>query len=277
MAEGVMQQVKRKGRGYLRQVPRYLKSVHSDVDDFQRYPPILCNSVPKSGTHLLSQILNVLDVNGYGSFLASSPSRQCRERSMQSTVDSISKIVPGELVSAHLYYDSIYRDMLNGLGVKHFFIYRDPRDIVVSEAYYLRYMNRFHRLHKVFRQASSDKQAILLAIKGLEPGEKVEYGNIASRYERYIDWISCSNVLSVRYEDLMGPKRMESLKLIAEFYMGSSVSEPLLQSLNNAIKPSESHTFREHGVKVGNEVFDCELERVFEQYAGDLVQELGYH
>ena len=54
-------------------------------------------------------------------------------------------------------------------NVVHYFIYRDPRDVVVSEAHYLRDMNRWHRLTPYFRKFESIDDAIMLSINGLEP------------------------------------------------------------------------------------------------------------
>ena len=47
------------------------------------------------------------------------------------------------------------------------FIYRDPRDIVISEANYLYDMNKFHSLHKFFKNKHKLKDRIKLAIEGI--------------------------------------------------------------------------------------------------------------
>jgi len=44
----------------LKQVPRMFYSSIAHDEDYVEYPPILCNSFPKSGSHLLSSILSVI-------------------------------------------------------------------------------------------------------------------------------------------------------------------------------------------------------------------------
>ena len=106
------------------------------ADQLAAQPPVLANSFPKSGTHLLVQIVEGLpDRTNYGTFLASNTSSfQLRERSPENTCGFIRGFVPGEIVRGHLYYDPAYAEELNRRRTVNYFVYRDPRDVVVSEA-----------------------------------------------------------------------------------------------------------------------------------------------
>lgn len=62
----------RKSLAIGKQIPRLVKRTKSDPDDYKCNPPVIANSFPKSGTHLLLQILEQLPgLTNYGSFIAS--------------------------------------------------------------------------------------------------------------------------------------------------------------------------------------------------------------
>ena len=102
--------------------------------DYAATPPVLANSFPKSGTHLLDQIVAGLpDRVNYGAFLSSMTSSfQYRRRTSKSTLRFIKASLPGEIVRAHLFFDPQFDAALDARNVVHYFIYRDParrRDI----------------------------------------------------------------------------------------------------------------------------------------------------
>ena len=105
--------------------------------------PILANSFPKSGTHLLVQILEALpDVRDWANFIASTPSLTLKETKGSTSAKRLHNLGSGELVGSHLFYSEEIRAAIKERGILHYFIYRDPRDIVVSEVNYLTKMNR---------------------------------------------------------------------------------------------------------------------------------------
>ena len=77
----------RKGARAALFVPKWLRSWSVGPEDLAARPPVLANSFPKSGTHLLAQIIDGLPhrVN-YGAFLGSETSSfQLRERTAENT------------------------------------------------------------------------------------------------------------------------------------------------------------------------------------------------
>lgn len=264
-------------------IPRRIARWQNSPDQLGRRPPILANSFPKSGTHLLAQIAEGLTVNtNFGAFLGSQVSSfQLRERSKQNTLDFIHGFVRGEVVRGHLYFDPEYVAALEKMNVANYFIYRDPRDVVVSEAHYLKEMNRWHRLHPYFRRTSSIEEAILLSINGLDPPvEGIDYPNIAERFARYEGWLDCPSCLAVRFEDLVAEKRDELLEAIAIHYLTRTVDGPsaatAVERAREKIAPQKSHTFRS-GRKAGwQKEFTPEHRRRFAELAGDQLIRLGY-
>jgi len=258
----------------------FFQIIKKDVDN---YSPILINSFPKSGTHLLHQIFeySLPCIKNYNTFIASMPSITQLEIGKRKTINMINATVNGELVRAHIFYDSAYEDLLVKKKIVHFFIYRDPRDIAISEANYLFDMNKWHRLHKFFKKFSSLDDRIMLSIKGNDFYKTpVEYPNIVLRFKRYKNWLSSKNVYSVKYENLIGVKRDVEIEKIMHYYIQKTgeelnVDKMVSKAISN-IDPTKSHTFREGGTKKWKKYFNEEHKEVFKEIGSDLLIELGY-
>ena len=76
---------------------------------------------------------------------------------------------------------------------------RDPRDIVVSQMFYVLKRKR-HSHHQHFSSLNSDREKLMTAIKG-EPS--VNTTSIGERLEKYSGWLD-SGAFVVRFEDLIG-------------------------------------------------------------------------
>ena len=159
----------RKSAAYANQLPRAISRHRARDADYAARPALIANSFPKSGTHLLIQILQALpNAIYFGSFIASMPTITLRERSHETQRRLIGRAVPGEVIGAHIFYDPAHAAALARLNCAHYFVYRDPRDVAVSEAHYLTRMNRWHRMHRYFaRRLETDGERISTAILGV--------------------------------------------------------------------------------------------------------------
>jgi hypothetical protein len=253
------------------------------LDRFRERPPVLANSFPKSGTHLLDQIVAGLpDRVNYGAFLSSMTSSfQLRPRSPESTRRYIRRSLPGEIVRAHLFHDPSYDEELQRHNFVHYFIYRDPRDVVVSASHYLRHMNPWHRMSRTFRALPSDEDGILLSIEGLPEGSRrAQLPSVAARFHWYAGWLNSPNVCAIRFESLVGPERDSQLERVVDFYASRTASpldrEATLASVRAHIAPEKSHTFRQGKGGGWRDAFTPRLKDAFKRVAGDLLIRLGY-
>ena len=272
----------RKSIALLKQIPRAFRRATAKSEEFDSLPPLIANSFPKSGTHLLAQILEAFPgIVSYGTFLASMPSVTYRERSHHSHRRLIGLIVPGELLTAHLFYNKYYQIDLALRRTVQFFIYRDVRDVAVSEAYYLTFMNRWHRLHKYYRTLPSNEARISFSILGAsDPAFPYDYPNIAERFKRYEGWIGAKSVFSLKFEDLISNKRKQVISNIVDFYIKNSnidfdKNEIIKRAISN-INPSRSHTFREGQAGGWKRVFTDENKDQMKAVAGNLLIRQGY-
>jgi hypothetical protein len=259
----------RKGSAVLLSIPKWAHGFTATSERLASLPPVIANSFPKSGTHLLLQLIEGLpDRVNYGAFLASMTSSfQFRERSLESTRRYIRRFVPGEIVRGHLFFHELYAKQLRERNAVHYFIYRDPRSVVLSEAHYLREMNRWHRLHPYFRRLSID-DAIMLSITGFDPPIP------------YAGWLADENCFAVRYEDLISDQQAALIREMSTFY-AKRLNTPFdvdlcVNRMAGMIEPRKSHTFRS-GKRAGwREEFTAEHRRRLCEIAGDLLIRLGY-
>lgn len=265
----------RKGTALALRIPRRISSVLARNGP----SPVLVNSVPKSGTHLLLQLVSgAPGLVHWGSFIASEPSLTLRRRRAEEEVQLLRRLVPGEISPAHLFWSEQVARAVQDLGIRHLFIYRDPRAVAVSEAHYLTHMNRWHRLHSLFARLPSEKERLRLSIAG-QAGADVGFPNIRERMGKYLGWLG-EPCLAVRYEDLRSDRQESEARRIAGYLFGWDQSTDecatTAREMLAMVEPGRSHTYRSGKVRGWVSVFDDELRSLFKEIAGELLIDLGY-
>lgn len=269
----------RNGVKLIRRVPRFI-SRHT-IRDQMSYS-LIANSIPKSGTNLLSQILEVFPrITNYDTFILTTPPLRYKQRSKKSLLNSLEGSAPYEILSAHLYYEPEYEETMRRRRCIMYFIYRDPRDVAVSEAHFLTYMHVWHRAHGYFKKLADDHERINTAITGIPQGKAgFLYPNIKNRFEPFLPWLKCPDVYSVRFEDLIQQNNRETLMGMIDFFTaGTGVQvnrEEMLGRIKNNINPARSKTFRKGKALTWREEMSLENQAVMKSIAGDLLIELGY-
>lgn len=171
---------------------------------FSSSPKIWGNSIPKSGTHLLSGIFMNMGfrIAQDGNLLPWVSSEEIQKK--------IKCLKGGEYLIGHRKFDDKFNSMLKENKIPHFLIVRDPRDVVVSKAFYIANTPE-HAFCCHFNKLNPHKRFIA-AIKGVpgEPGDTPakRYGvpNIAEIYKQYLPWLKEKGCLLIRFEDLVGSR-----------------------------------------------------------------------
>lgn len=156
--------------------------------------PLFLISIPKAGTHLLYGLMRAM---GYGeaAYLQDDPapgSWYCVEYSNSHTV------------ARDFFVDSVRRAPFGNrhhpfMGSPAVFIYRNPMDVVASEAHY------YHK---------DGKTAFAGYLSGLTGEERLLrliddpwlLGSIRDRMGGFIPWLDLPNVIPVSFEELVGPR-----------------------------------------------------------------------
>ena len=163
---------------------------------------VLLNSLPKSGTHLLHPILLSLGLKDHQGFFASTPPLTMRVKSEAKACQAVQRIMPNELFSAHMFFDSAIEKALIESETPSVFIYRDPRAVFVSELNYVQRMNRWHKYHGVLGALASEDEAFQLLLNGL-PDADFFFPSFRERVSPYMGWIQSDSTFALTFEDLI--------------------------------------------------------------------------
>lgn len=246
-------------------------------------PILLGISFPKSGTHLLDQILlGFSNVAPYAkrlhSFYAEYEGDSGVKRTPEQAIRWLDSLRPRDVASAHLFARPEAIVSVCSQKFVPYFIFRDPRDVVVSHVFYVTEMESRH-VHHVYYQSLPDFNARLnISILG-KPDSDVEFPNIADRFAPYLDWLNQSEVLTIHFEGLINDRSATLTRimdhLLARVQLRSS-RQLILDSLESFINPTKSPTFRSGKTGEWKKHFTAEHKMIFKEVAGDLLIRLGY-
>ncbi len=152
--------------------------------------------------------------------------------------------------------------------------------MAVSETHYYRTLNRWHRLHPIFRDTPTFDDALAIAIEGIDdPTGAIYYPNIGARFRLYEPWIDHQHVFAVRFEDLVSERRDEHIRRMMEFYVQNSSPgdvEELTRAAIGNVNAEKSHTFRKGKSGGWREAFTGRHHEAFQRVAGDILMRRGY-
>jgi hypothetical protein len=159
-----------------------------------------------------------------------------------------------------------------------YFIFRDPRDVVVSHVFYVTEMESRHVHHAHYQSLPDFGARLMVSILG-RPDASIEFPNIAERFAPYMDWLNHPEVLAIHFEDLISDRGGTLARIMDHFLARVPLQTPrnlVLGSLDASINPSKSPTFRSGKTGEWIKYFTQEHTRIFKEVAGPLLIKLGY-
>lgn len=263
----------------------------------QASPPLVVNSVPKSGTHLLGKLVNLL---GYSDL----PVRLYNNlaplgMSVEETVESVRvgsvwpcqvpleqlaeillKVRTAQFVQGHLPYSPRVAQLLDAFGLRMILVLRDPRAVAVSHANWVP-EREYLASHEFYRDKSADER-LRLAISGyrIEPDGPLELG-LRTRFEHMLPWMEQPNVYTTRFEWLAGPEaggtydmQMRELRSIAAHLDLDADNDRLEQIAGQLF--GGTMTFRGGQIADWQSSFREEHRQLIKDEMGDIIVQLGY-
>jgi hypothetical protein len=246
-------------------------------------PAVLGNAMPKSGSHLIIQVLEGLTeigpfVNpGYPPVNRFEDNRKLPEHRI---LAEIKRMRAGDIRYGYLHAAEPWLSAVTGPGRAAIFVYRDPRDWVVSQVFYATDMHPGHMMHRYYTEELRSTEArIEAAIAGVDaPG--VRAPGVVERYSHYLGWLQTPGVLCLRFEDLILDRETalaEILAYLAGFGFHPEVSQDeAVAALAAGIAPKKSGTFRKGQPGNWREHFTEDNKAHFKTAAGGLLETLGY-
>jgi sulfotransferase 6B1 len=246
-------------------------------------PILLGISFPKSGTHLLDQILlGFSKVAPYArrlhSFYAEYEGESGKKRAPEQALAWLDSLHPCDIASAHLFASPEAIARVTSPKFIPYFIFRDPRDVVVSHVFYVTDMQTRHVHHQHYASLPDFNARLSTSILG-RPGANVEFLDIATRFAPYLEWLTCPEVLTIHFEDLINNRALTLSRIVEHFLNRVRLRAPrrlILDSLESAINPRRSPTFRSGKTGEWKKHFTDEHKKIFKSVAGDLLVRLGY-
>jgi hypothetical protein len=139
----------------------------------------------------------------------------------------LSKMKSNEYGLGHLNYSVRYANMLKNLNFKHIFLYRDPRDVLVSLAYFIPEHWTDHPLYEDFKYTHlSSKVRIQLLITGVPN----KFPSFKEYMGPFYMWIKDPNCLHVTFESLIASeqsRREAILNILSYLWKGLTPPVPL--------------------------------------------------
>jgi len=250
---------------------------------FHEAPPIFGNSKPKSGSHLLLQILNGFTQIMPYKYVDADPIRTITKGGRRKTKDEILtdlKHTPAGVINwGYLEATKENVSFLTAAGRVNYFVYRDPRDLLVSQVFFATDMHEEHGMHDYYNSLPDIGARLKVAIIGIEQ-DGLRMVSVKQRYEGVFQWLEQKNVMCMRFEDLINNRDSTLNSMLDEVektgYKIPSSREKTLGVLVESIQPKKSHTFRAGKTGGWKTYFTDEHKKLFKNIAGDLVVKLGY-
>jgi len=250
---------------------------------FRDAPPIFGNGKPKSGSHLLLQVLNGFARVMPYKYVEADPVRTIERDGSRKKAEQIAKEItktPAGVIGWG-YVDATPENLavLCQPQRVNFFIYRDPRDMLVSQVFYATDMQAEHGMHAYYKALPDFGERLKVAITGIDH-DGLHMVNVRRRYEGVFRWLEQPGVLCIRFEDLLNQREGVLNAMLDQVEKtGYSIPTPrnkALQILTDAIQPGKSHTYRAGKAGGWRDFFTDEHKRLFKDVAGDLLVRLGY-
>ncbi|WP_408009725.1 sulfotransferase domain-containing protein [Pseudalkalibacillus sp. A8] len=237
--------------------------------------PFFANSIAKSGTHLLRPLLEGIPSLNHHTFIYPGLLHQLEEHRR-----ILSSMPANHFANGHLHYSPQYAELFKKLNMKQIFLYRDPRDIVVSYAYFFMKF-KGHPYERYFTENNMNIRDRCLAMTTGFNTEYTHRSNINMFYQNFLGWMSETNIILVPYESLVHSKesqRNELRKILRflEIEKKPMKIEAIVDRMQANVDPGKSPTFRKGQAGNWQLIFDEEMKKQFKAIAGDLLIKLGY-
>lgn len=173
-------------------------------------PRIYINSFPKSGTHLAYLISAHLaqqqePKHWLGSFAGHSWTTEWTDS--EKILNVIKGQPAGTWYQGHLGYKKEFEKAFDEMNVCMLFIYRDLRDVAVSQTYHIESADGIYTFHPgkdIYMAMDSHEDRLMAVVKGVD-----KYPGIIERWKLFYDWIFVPWVLPIRYESMINePKKV---------------------------------------------------------------------
>ena len=205
-------------------------------------PKVIVNSVPKSGTNLLQEIVTLLPLMR-GKV---TPTLMNRTDSLIIKLNALKK---GQCVPAHIQYEVCIDQAIKENDIRHILIIRDFRDVVYSNIQYVESIHITHPHNKFLSTLSTLDEKIQAILLGAPDVKMIALPDFISKYRA---WTMCGSTLVVRFENLISPdsniSEMEIHRIIDYLNIVSVVPDIDVSEIREKMFNPNGTTFNAPGI-----------------------------
>lgn len=246
---------------------------------------VINSSIPKCGTFLLEKAVRLI-MNDKSS------GWDIMDKTYVPSFDIIQNALnKANILCLHLVHNRVYEEFIKKNNIKFCFIYRDPRDQLVSQVHFM--------LNKSHDRGRFAFDSLLTALIGdnnyspkriFYPFQDIKLNILSSQnyishirrfYEGFLGWKNSSVCCAIKFEDLVGPKgggtdekQRQTISKIAK-HIGVNISQQQIVQIASDLFGS-TWTFREGQIGSWRKHFKEEHVHAFKTVAGNLLPLLGY-
>lgn len=275
--------------------------LHSFVGNYFFVSPFLVNGLPKAGTNLLTKAVSLfpgirstsvhLSRATLANFKPSHPEQTTdmlpigidwpQNVSCEAVKQALNQLKKGSYATGHICYSDTLSELLTALGMKSVLILRDPRDVVVSHAFYVA-KNPKHFLYEYYQELSNDDR-ITKSMVGVEQVSATDplLLNIDERFRIVLPWISATHNYTTYFEKLVGgsgggsrQNQIDELNNIAQHLGIYCNSSAIAQNADKLF--GGTVTFRRGNIGGWRNHYSSKHKQIFKDVAGQLLIDLGY-
>jgi len=185
-------------------------------------PKWVLDGFPKAGLHLLEQMLcpvakpqpadAVCRDHWVGTFNGNAWTNEWLP--LRTTTFRLARLTSGYYLKGHLGWREDLEQFLYLSGAAVVFVYRDPRDVAVSQAHHILNPDDYHYQHPnkdVYRDLKTFDAALAAVIGGVGP-----YPGVMERWALYAPWLDVEWALKLPFET-MRQEPLESARMLLEY------------------------------------------------------------
>ncbi len=177
------------------------------------------NGFPKAGLHLLAQLIKPIaiemprdqfDAPWVGTFQGSSYVTDLVP--IGQTTFGIGRTREGYFTKGHSSYDPDLDSFMNFLGIMHIFVYRDLRDVAVSQAFHILQADSKRLLHpepELYKNLGGFNEVLSAVIEGIDV-----YPGVMERWDLYAPWLAPEWVLKLPFERMINHTRDSAIVIL---------------------------------------------------------------
>jgi len=249
-------------------------------------PKLYLCGFPKSGLHAAERMaLGMFQPMEHGWFGTNAWGTE--KHNLEIAALHLGYLQHGSYIKGHTGYLKTLEALLVGLGIGVVFVYRDLRDVIVSQAHHIMTSEGSDDLNHPGADLYADNLVDVMAqiIEGLD-----KYVGIIERWETFAPWLDCDWILPMRFEDMIKTPERECGRFFDYVYefakSDSNVSGVLLdknirqQAISGMLlemkQTQMSPTFRKGKVGAWKRAFTPELVKLFKENDNGWLHKLGY-